>query len=145
MIYQNKQYKVNLRYLANSNQFTDFGSGIEATAFVFPELINSGQGISSNPVGSIMFLSPRLMRGMLAQIYILDDPFNKFPNFKLVHSEPNLIIDDLNKQGLNLSEFIYYQGIQGPIKIWEVEYTGKEQIKEEYLDTDSSKYLSWKL
>ena len=46
---------------------------------------------------------------------------------------------------MDLPEFIYYQGIQGPIKIWEIEYTGKEQIKDEYLDTDSYKYLDWKL
>ncbi len=146
MVYQNKQYKINLRYLANSNQFMDFGSGIEATAFVFPKLINSGQGVSSNPIGSIMFLSPRLMRGMLSQIYILNDPFNKFPNFKLVHTEQNLIVEDLNSRGnMNLPEFVYYQGIQGPIKIWEIQYTGNEKIKQEYLDTDVSKYLSWTL
>lgn len=146
MIYQNKQYKINLRYLANSNQFIDFGSGIEATAYLFPKLINSEQGISSNPIGSIMFLSPRLMRSMLIQKYILNDPFKKFTNFKLVHTEQNLIIEDLNSRGnMNLPEFIYYQGIQGPIKIWEIEYNGDEKIKQEYLDTDASKYLSWKL
>lgn len=145
IVYQNKQYKVNLRYLANSNQFVDFGSGIEATAFVLPELINSGQGLSSNPIGSAMFLSPRLMRSMLIQKYILNDPFKKFPNFKLAHTEPNLIINDLNAQGMNLPDFIYYQGIQGPIKIWEIKYTGQEKIKQEYLDTDPTKYLTWKL
>jgi len=46
---------------------------------------------------------------------------------------------------MNLPDFIYYQGIQGPIKIWEIEYTGNEKIRPEYLDTDASKYLSWKL
>lgn len=25
-------------------------------------------------------------------------------------------------------------------KIWEVHYTGKEQIKQEYIDTDETKY-----
>jgi len=85
------------------------------------------------------------MRGMLVQTYILNDPFNKFSNFKLVHSEQNLIIESLNQQGMNLPEFIYYQGIQGPIKIWEIKYTGKEKIKQEYLDTDASKYLDWNL
>lgn len=146
MVYQNKQYKVNLRYLANSNQFIDYDSGIEATAFVFPKLTNSGQGISSNPIGSMMFLSPRLMRGFLTQKYILNDPFKKFTNFKQVHTEQNLIIEDLNSRGnMNLPEFVYYQGVQGPIKIWEIEYTGDEKIKEEYRDTDYSKYISWKL
>lgn len=146
LVYQGKQYNVNLRYLSVYGEFMDFGSGIEATAFVFPQLINSGQGISSNPIGSAMFLSPRLMRGFLVQKYILNDPFKKFTNFKLVHTEQNLIIEDLNSRGnMNLPEFVYYQGIQGPIKIWEIEYTGNEEIKQEYLDTDASKYLSWDL
>ena len=46
---------------------------------------------------------------------------------------------------MNLPEFVYYQGLQGPIKIWEIEYTGEEKIKEEYLDTDPTKYLTWEL
>ena len=143
--YQGNQQTIPLRYVSVGGEFLDFGSGIEATAFVFPRIINSGQGIQANPLGSMMFLSPRVMKGMLAQKYILDDPFNNFPNFKLVHTEQNLIIEDLNSQGMTLPDFIYYNGIQGPIKIWEIEYTGDEEIKEEYLDRDASKYLDWEL
>ena len=92
-----------------------------------------------------MFLSPRLMRGFLVQKYILNDPFKKFPNFKLVYTEPNLIIDNFNSQGANLPDFVYFQGVQGPIKIWGIEYTGNEKIKEEYLDTDYTKNIDWRL
>jgi hypothetical protein len=82
---------------------------------------------------------------MLVQKYILNDPFNNFPNFKIAHVEPNTIIADLNNQGMNLPEFVYYQGVQGPIKIWEIKYIGNEKVKQEYLDSDASKYLNWKL
>ena len=85
------------------------------------------------------------MRGMLAQVYIMNDPLDNFPNFELVHTESNLIVDSLEKQGMSLPDFVFYQGIQGPIKIWEITYTGEEEIREEYLDKDSSKYLDWKL
>jgi len=145
VVYQGRQYKINLRYLYINGRFMDFGSGINATVYIFPRLIQQGQGISKNPIGAAMFLSPRLMRGLLTQIYILDDPFNKFSNFKLAHTEPNLIIESLRNQGLDLPEFVYFQGVQGPIKIWEIKYTGDEKIKQEYLDTDASKYLSWEL
>lgn len=144
-VYQGKQYKVYIRYLAVQGKVIDFKSGVNASAYVFPSLIVQGNGVNSNPIGAAMYLSPRLMRGMLVQVYILNDPFKNFPNFKLVHSEQDLIIDSLNQQGMNLPEFIYYQGIQGPIKIWEIEYTGKEKIKQEYLDTDATKYLDWAL
>ncbi len=145
VVYQGLQHKVNLRYLYSGGEFTDFGSGIESCAYVFPKLIYQAQGISSHPIGAAMFISPRLMRGMFSQVYLLNDPLNNFPNFKLVYSEPNFIVRDLRNQGLDLPEIIYYSGVQGPIKIWEIEYTGNEQIKEKYLDTDYSKYLSWKL
>jgi asparagine N-glycosylation enzyme membrane subunit Stt3 len=145
VIYQGLQHKVNLRYLYGNGELIDFGSGIEAGVFVFPRLLSEARGLSSNPIGAAMFISPRLMRGMFSQVYLLDDSLNNFPNFKLVHSEPNFIVNDLRNQGLDLPEIIYYSGIQGPIKIWEIEYTGNEQIKEEYLDIDASKYLTWQL
>ena len=35
--------------------------------------------------------------------------------------------DQLNSQGMLLPEMVYFQGLQGPIKIWEIEYNGDEQ------------------
>jgi len=145
VVYQGQQFNVQLRYLYINGNLIDFGSGIEATAFVFPRLDVNGGQVSLNEIGAVFYLSPRLMRGMLAQIYIMDDPLDNFPNFKLVHSESPLVLDDLRNQGMNLPDIVYFQGVRGPIKIWEVEYTGREQIREEYLDIDGSKYIDWLL
>lgn len=144
-VYQGQQYNIKLRYLYVKDSFFDFKNGIEATAYIFPKLnINNGN-VQVDEKGAGMYLSPRLMRGMLSQVYILNDPFKKFSNFKIAHIESTLIIDDLRSQGLPLPEFVYYNGIMGPIKIWKVEYTGKEKIKQEYLDRDETKYLDWLL
>jgi len=140
-----KQYLVKVRYLYINERFIDFGSGIGATVYTFPSLINSANGLRINQMGAMMYLSPRVMKGMLAQKYILEDPFNKFPNFKIDHIESSFVTESLRAQGASNSEFIYYQGVQGPIKIWKIEYTGKEAFKPEYIDKDASKYLSWKL
>jgi hypothetical protein len=145
MVYQGTQYEVNLRYLAVDNQLIDFESGIEACAFVFPKLIVQNNQINQNPFGAIMYLSPRLMRGMLAQVYILNDPFKKFTNFPLIHTQDSLVVESLKQQGMPVQDFIYYQGIQGPIKIWKVIYSGDEEKKQEYLDKSYAKYLDWKL
>jgi len=144
-VYQGQQYKVYVKYLSIQGKIIDFESGINASVYIFPSLIVQGTGVNSNQIGAAMYLSPRLMRGMLVQVYILNDVFNNFPNFKLVHYESSPIVAELNAQGMNLPEFIYYQGVQGPIKIWEIKYTGEEKIKQEYLDIDSSKYLDWQL
>ena len=144
-VYQGQQYDVDLRYLHYKGQIYDFGSGIEAAAYVFPRLVTDGGQVAVSEQGAALYLSPRLLRGMLAQVYILGDALGNFPNFKLAHTESSLIIDDLRGQGLQLPEFVYYQGIQGPIKIWEVQYTGKEQKKDEYVDKDYRPYISWRL
>jgi asparagine N-glycosylation enzyme membrane subunit Stt3 len=144
-VYQGIQHKINLRYLASSDGFIDFGSGIEACAFIFPSLSVQNNGVSGNPIGAVMYLSPRLMRGFLVQKYILNDPFNNFPNFQIAHTEQNLLIDSLNSQGMNLPDFVYYQGIQGPIKIWNITYNGDETVNPAYLDTDYTKYINWRL
>src|SRR3989338_11206751 len=144
-VYNGQQYNLPLRYLEYNNKFVDFGSGLEGTIKIIQKIeVVNGQ-VKMDDFGSMIYISPRVMRGYFAQKYLLNDPFNKFLNFKLVHSEDNLIVSELKKQDVNLNEFIYYQGIQGPIKIWEIKYTGNEEKKQEYLDRDSSKYLSWEL
>ncbi|MDP2672689.1 MAG: hypothetical protein Q8O84_02670, partial [Nanoarchaeota archaeon] len=144
-VYNGQQYNLPLRYLEYNNNFVDFGSGLEGGIKIIQKIdVVNGQ-VQMDDFGSIIYISPRAMRGYFAQKYLLDDPFNKFPNFKLAHSEDNLIVSELKKQGVNLNEFVYYQGIQGPIKIWEIKYSGNEEKKQEYLDRDASKYLSWEL
>ncbi len=143
-VYNSQQYNIPLRYLEYNNKFVDFGNGLEGAVKIIQKIeVVNGQ-VQMDDFGSMMYLSPRLMRGYFAQKYLLNDPFNKFPNFKLAHSEDNLIVESLKSQ-INLNEFIYYQGIQGPIKIWKIEYAGNEEKKQEYLDRDASKYLSWEL
>lgn len=145
IVYQGQQYDIKLRYLYVNENLVDFGKGIEGTVYVFTKLeVNSGK-VQVNDKGAVMYLSPRLMRGMLSQVYILNDPFKKFPNFEIVHVESALIIDNLRSQGLPLPELVYYNGLQGPIKIWKIKYTGKEKIKEGYIDRDETKYLDWLL
>ena len=35
-----------------------------------------------------------------------------------------------------MGEFVYYNGFQGPIKIWEIEYPSDIQLDLNYLDTN---------
>ncbi len=144
-VYNGKQYNIPLRYLEYNGEFMDFGKGLEATGKIIQRIDVNGAEVKVDNAGSLIYISPRVMRGYFGQKYLLNDPFNNFPNFKLAHSEENLITSTLRNQGLKLDEFIYYQGVQGPIKIWSIEYTGKEQKIEEYLDRDPAKYLDWEL
>jgi len=133
IVYQGKQYRENIRYLYIDNKLIDFGSGISGCAYIYQKLdVVNGQQVSLSPYGIGMYLSPRNMRALWVHLYLLGEG----KNFELVHSEPNSIVTSLRAQGMNVSDIIYYQGVQGPIKIWKINYTGKETYKEEYMRTD---------
>jgi len=141
--YQGNQYSIPLRYAYFKNNLVDFKFGIEGVAYIIPRV----QQTSMDVMGALMYVSPRITRGLLGQIYILDNALGNFPNFKIAHSEDNLFVNDLKSRGYDLDEFAYFDsfGLAGPIKIWKIEYTGNEQVKQEYLDTDYTKYISWQL
>ncbi len=149
-VYEGRQYSIPLRYLYYNNQLFDFKNGLEAAFYVMQRIQQTGQGVNIDNFGAAMYVSPRILRGMLGQLYILNDPFGNFRNFRLAHSEPNRIIESINSQGGGnvLNEFAYFDaggGFMGPIKIWEIKYNGDEKVNPAYLDTDYSKYISWQL
>jgi hypothetical protein len=112
----------------------DYGSGIEGCAYIFPRL-DPQTGINS--IGASMFLSPRNMRALWVRLYLLGEG----ENFELAHVQSNGIVENVRSQGIEISEIFYYQGIQGPIKIWEINYTGDEEYKEEYVQKNYPKEI----
>ncbi|MBI5148123.1 hypothetical protein HZA33_00405 [Candidatus Pacearchaeota archaeon] len=105
--------------------------------YLIPRISQNGQSISINNMGAALYLSKRAVNALWVKLYL----FNETTNFKLVHSEPNILVSSLNSQGANLPEIVLYGDIQGPIKIWKVEYPSNIKIKEEYLSTVYPKEL----
>ena len=132
-VYNGKQYNEKLRYLYLNNNLIDFNSGIEAGIFIFPRVDLTNGQYSLNNIGAAFYLSPRVVNSNLARLYLFDQNSD---NFKLVHTESNLFVDNLKQQGINAGEFVYFQGFQGPIKIWEIKYPAGIESNQEYLSTD---------
>ena len=86
-------------------------------------------------MGALFYLSPLVEKSLLSRLYLMYDPLDQYKTVKLVHSEPDPTIDSLNKQGANLGDFAYINGLRGPIKIWEVNYPTNILTKEEFLRT----------
>ena len=133
------QVNIPLRYIYYNDEIIDFGSGINATIKIIDRYNN---GIK-DPMGAAVYISPRIMKTFFGQVYLLNDPFNNFPQFELVHSEPDFILNYLNQYGAGLGEFTEHGGIKGPIKIWKVNYTGNEIIHEEDLLRSAPDYITW--
>lgn len=131
-IYNGQQYEIPLRYTYIYGQQYDFGKGLEAGVFVFPRLEIQNGGLSSNNIGAAMYLSKKTIHSQLAKLYLFGEESNYF---KLVHKENSFILDTLNEQGADLGDFVYYQGLQGPIKIWEINYPSNMEVNPDYLET----------
>ena len=135
-IYNQEQITIPLRYLYIEGELIDFKQGLEATLYVIPSISQSGeQGVQIDHLGAAIYLSPRNMQSLVAQLYILDDSFNKYPTLKVAHSEPDPNLAFLNAQGANIGELFYFSGFRGPIKIWEVNYPEETLEREEFLRT----------
>ena len=136
--YDNKQFKIPLRYIYYNGVLINLEEGLETVVYFIPYVYSSNQGVGVDQIGAAIYLSPRVMNSLVGQLYILNDVFNNYLYLELVHSEPSPLIDSLNSQGLSLNEFIYYQGIQGSIKIWKVNHQNNIIAREEFLNTTGS-------
>ncbi|MEM3405630.1 MAG: STT3 domain-containing protein [Candidatus Pacearchaeota archaeon] len=143
--YQGKQYKIPLRYIFYKDEILDFKSGLEGGFVLIQEFYQTETGnIKMEEIGAGIYLSPRVMRTFFAQKYILNDPFNRFDNFELVHKEDDLLVSYLRQNSdIYVGDFIYYYGIRGPIKIWKINYNGDEKINETYLRTSQPPEITW--
>ena len=131
--YKDKTYNIPLRYLYIEDKLMDFKSGLEAGFFIFPSLSSSSSGTNVNKIGAALYLSNRTVNSQTAKLYLFNSKSNYF---KLVHTEENLLINQLKSQGMKIGDFVYYQGFQGPIKIWEISYPKDIKVNPEFLKTN---------
>jgi asparagine N-glycosylation enzyme membrane subunit Stt3 len=129
-IYNNQRYDIPIRYVYINNQLIDSGNGVEAVLRIIPAFDGS-QGI--NQVGSALYLSPKVAKGLFAQVYLLNNSFGNFSGIDIVHVEDDIVAQSLRQQGAPVDEFIYYGGFRGPIKIWKINYPDEVVAREEFL------------
>jgi len=139
-VYQNQQYRIPIRYSYSSDNFTDFGSGIESGVYLFPAVIPAGSGITVEKDYALLYLSKRTVKSQVARLYLYkdDDPY-----FKLVHSEDDFVVRNLKDQNAisESDDIVDYQGLRGPIRIWEIHYPSNISLNQSYLVTTPNKAL----
>jgi asparagine N-glycosylation enzyme membrane subunit Stt3 len=135
-VYNSQRYDIPLRYLYYNGELVDFKSGIETAVAIIPLVYSTdNQQVQVDGLGTLMYFSEKTKDSLFVQLYIMDDPLNTYSTLKLARSEPDFFVNSLNSQGLNLGEFVYYNGFRGPIKIWEVDYPENIIEREEFLRT----------
>jgi asparagine N-glycosylation enzyme membrane subunit Stt3 len=137
-VYRGQQYSIPFRYLFDG-KFRDFGEGIESGVFLFSRLDQTAQGVGIEKDGAMIYLSKRTVKSQLARLYLYND---NDPHFKLVHSEDDFIVAQIKSQNPGFADdFVYYGGIRGPIRIWEIDYPGDIELNKKYLDTNYPREL----
>ena len=132
-IYNNIQYRIPVRYAYFNEKIYDFNSGLNATIRLFPSVQQAGQGLNVNPFGAAIYLSPRTSNTLFAKLYLMDDPFEEYGDITLASSTDDQFVAAIKAQGGALTDFVYYGGFRGPIKIWEVDYPEDTQTYDEFL------------
>ena len=132
-IYQNNLYQLPLRYLFVNNKFIDYKSGVEAGIFFMPKIDQSGQGFNVDRLGAVLYLSNRTVKSQLARLYLYkqNDTY-----FKLVHTEDDIVVKQLRSMDKNLEDIVFFGGVRGPIRIWEIKYPSNMTLNYSYLSTD---------
>ncbi len=121
-IYNNQQYQLPIRYMYIGGKLLDFNSGIDATVYIYPSVENQ----QLNLQGAAMYLSSKTENSLVAQIYLMKDPNNLYPELTLVDEESPYPFN------------FYYNGFQGPIRIWKVNTSAMSNVlaRPEFLAPD---------
>jgi hypothetical protein len=133
MVYNGQQYKVPIRYLWIQGRTYDLKKGdekmINSMLYIIPSVSQTG----ANHLGVGLYLSEKALNAQWVRLYLL----NQTENFELVHLEPSIFVDQLRKgYNLTIGDLVYVGGIQGPIKIWKVNYPENTPYYKEYLETN---------
>jgi asparagine N-glycosylation enzyme membrane subunit Stt3 len=136
-VYNNQQIEIPLRYAYYEENLVDFGGGLEAAIRIIPRVSanSANTGYDFDTEGALIYLSPKTMKSLVVQLYILNDAFDKYPTLKIAHSQPDPSVEFFNSQGAGIKDLVYFRGINGPIKIWKISIPGNIVEVPEFLKT----------
>lgn len=139
--YNNQRYDLPIRYLYYGNRVSDFRTGLNITLRIIPSVVQGQQGVQIDEFGATIYLSEKTMNSLFAELYLMDDPYDKYPTIKLAHSQDDFVVESLKKQGIAIGDFVYFQGFRGPIKIWDTrEIPENILVRDEFLQTSEEFY-----
>lgn len=137
--YNNNQYIVPLKNIFFEGQMISFETGANSVVYIIPK-IDEQKGIIDQ-TGAIVYLSPRTFNSLMGRLYVLDDYYEEYDGLILAHKEDDPAVNYFKQfTGGELNEFIWYQGLRAPLKIWEVDYPEGTLVYEEFLDKDNFTY-----
>ncbi|MGA2130346.1 MAG: hypothetical protein ABSG05_01885 [Candidatus Pacearchaeota archaeon] len=132
-----KQISIPLRYAYFNNKLADFGGGLDAGIDIISSVAQTSTGsIQFNSMGALMYLSPKVFNSLFAQLYMMNDPFNKYSTIKVANLQEDPLVSSLKAQGASIGDFIYAGGgVRAPLEIWQVSYPSYIISRPEFMST----------
>jgi asparagine N-glycosylation enzyme membrane subunit Stt3 len=133
-VYQNKQYRVPIKNLYFNGKMSSFPSGLDAVAYIIPKVSSTTDGkISLDPIGAMIYLSPRVFDSLLGKVYVLNDYAKEYTGLRLSDSEDGQAVKYFKQTWGITNDFVYFNGLQAPLKIWKVDYPLGTPVHNEFL------------
>ncbi len=133
-IYNGQRYEIPIRKIYFQGEIIDFGKGIDTTLMIIPSIEQSQDGVQIDNLGATIYLNSRVQDSLFAQLYLMNDPEDRYPTVTLSHVEYDPVVSSLRSQGLTgIGDFVQFRGFRGPIKIWKIDYPEDTLAKEEFL------------
>lgn len=135
-MYNNQQYRIPIKNIYYNKKLYSFEKGINATFVIIPKINSRYNKIEIDQMGAGAYLSPKVSQSLFAQLYLMNDPLNRYPTIKLAHKEADPLVESINSQGGNLDDFVIYGGFRGPIKIWKIDYPSNILTHKEFSEKE---------
>ena len=133
-VYNNQQISIPLRYLYDGKNMIDYKNGLEAGVDMIPYGSFNGQNIQISQFGAGIYLSEKTFNSLVAQLYLMNDPFGKYKTIIVAHSEQDPLVQSLRSQGMQVGDFVFANGLRGPLEIWDTRNIPENILyKEEFL------------
>ncbi len=133
-VYNNQRYDLPLKSMYYEGEIFEFQSGVNSTVRIIPGFEQTGEGTKINPLGAAIYLSEKTRDTLFSQLYLLDDVNDRYPTITTAHIEDDIVVEHFKQRGVYLGDFVYYNGIRGPLKIWDVEIPENIIEREEFLE-----------
>src|SRR3989344_4626248 len=114
LVSNGEQVQIPLNCVYINDKRYEFNDGLNACFRVIPTINNN----QINPIGTGLYLSPKVKNSLFAELYLYNKESN---NFKVAYSDESQI-----------PLAIYNGRLIGPYKIWEVNYPKDLKVPEEY-------------
>lgn len=132
-IYNNKQYRIPIKNVFFDGKMISFPSGLDSVAYLIPRVDETSGKIDA--IGAVMYLSPRTFNSLVGRLYVLDDYYGEYSELTVADKEDDPAVKYFKQYtGAQLNEFIYYQGLRAPLKIWRVNYPLGTNTHEEFFN-----------